>query len=34
LTEPKFLAAFSGWLRALGEDALSLAHQLGTREAP
>jgi hypothetical protein len=34
LTEPKFLAAFSGWLRALGEDVLSLAHLLGTPEAP
>jgi hypothetical protein len=34
LTDPKFSAAFSGWLRVLGEDVLSLANLLGTPEAP
>lgn len=34
LTDPKFSALFSGWLRGLGEDVLSLANLLGTPEAP
>lgn len=34
MTDPKFSAAFSGWLRVLGEDVLSLANLLGTPEAP
>jgi hypothetical protein len=34
MTDPKFLPAFSNWLRALGEDVLSLANVLGTPEAP
>jgi hypothetical protein len=33
VTDPKFLPAFSGWLHALGEDVLSLAHLLGLPEA-
>jgi hypothetical protein len=34
MTDPKFAAAFSAWLRGLGEDVLSLAQLLGTPEAP
>jgi hypothetical protein len=34
MMDPKFAAAFSTWLRALGEDVLSLAQLLGTPEAP
>jgi len=34
LTDPKFLAAFSGWLRVMGEDVLSLANLLEAPKAP
>jgi len=34
VTDPKFAATFSGWLRLVGEDLLSLANLLGTPEAP
>jgi hypothetical protein len=34
LTDPKFLPAFSGWLRVMGEDVLSLANLLDAPEAP
>jgi hypothetical protein len=32
--DPKFLPAFAGWLRTLGEDVLSLANLLEAPEAP
>jgi hypothetical protein len=32
--DPKFLPAFAGWLRAMGEDVLSLANLLESAEAP
>ena len=34
MTEPKFLPAFAGWLRVMGEDVLSLANLLDAPEAP
>lgn len=34
MTDPKFLAAFSGWLRAMGDDALALAGVLDAPDAP
>lgn len=34
MTDPKFLPAFSGWLRWMGEDVLSLANLLDAPEAP
>jgi hypothetical protein len=30
----KFLPTFAGWLRTMGEDVLSLAHQLESSDAP
>jgi hypothetical protein len=32
--DPKFLPAFAGWLRAMGEDVLSLANLLESLETP
>lgn len=32
--DPKFLPAFAGWLRSMGEDVLSLANLLESSEAP
>ncbi|HTV19067.1 MAG TPA: hypothetical protein VMG12_10360 [Polyangiaceae bacterium] len=34
MTDPKFLPAFAGWLRLMGEDVLSLANLLDAPEAP
>jgi hypothetical protein len=34
LMDPKFLPLFSGWLRSLGEDVLSLANRLESEDTP
>lgn len=34
MTDPKFSAAFTGWLRVMGEDVLSLANLLDAPDAP
>ena len=34
MTDPNYLAVFSGWLRVMGEDVLSLANLLETPDAP